>query len=81
MIYSNEERKKPIEHYVDGLTFRSCVDLSCGITVDKDPWLVTIPPEMLIGQAMNFATWWTLNYHPHLNGFSGIDSVQIKCNF
>ena len=27
MIYTKEERKKPIEHYVDGLTFKSCIEV------------------------------------------------------
>lgn len=80
MIYSKEERKRPIEHYVDGLTFKSCIDLSCGITIEKQEWFNPTLEEIAI-QSMSFATWWALNFHPHLNGFSGIDTIPVKCNF
>ena len=46
MIYSAEERKKPIEHYVDGLTFKSCIDLSEGITITKEDWFTPTPEEI-----------------------------------
>lgn len=80
MIYSAEERKKPIEHYVAGLTFKSCIDLSEGITITKEDWF-TPTPEEIARQSMAFATWWTLNFHPHLNGFCGIDCIPVKCDF
>ena len=80
MLYSKEERKKPIEHYVDGLTFKSCIDLSDGITITKEAWF-NPTPEKIAQACMTFATWWTLAFHSHLNGFSGIDAVSIKCEF
>lgn len=80
MIYSKEERKKPIEHYVDGLTFKSCVDLSCGITIEKQDWFNPTKEE-IISQTMTFTAWWMINIYTHLNEFSGIDTVPIKCNF
>ena len=32
-------------------------------------------------QTMTFTAWWIFNIHPHLNGFSGLDTIPIKCNF
>lgn len=80
MIYSEEERKKPLIHYVNGLTFKSCVDLSCGISIEKEEWYHPTM-DQVVSQTMTFTAWWIFNIHPHLNGFSGLDTIPIKCNF
>lgn len=81
MYYTEEERKMPLEHYVDGLTFKSCVDLSSGIVIEKSEWMKTVTQEEIVKQTMVFTAWWVFNIHPKLNGFSGLDTVPIKCNF
>ena len=75
MYMTDEERKKPLSHYIDGFTFESCLDLSCGVKVYG--WQEGY--ESALTQAVaDFSVWWALNFHSHLNGFSGMDTVMWK---
>jgi hypothetical protein len=72
---SKEERKKPLEHHVNGYLFKSCIDLSNGVTVVRMEY-ADHSNEALSKAVAEFTAWWTVNIHRYLNGFSGMDCIR-----
>lgn len=72
---TDEQRKQPLTHYVDGYTFITRVDLSGGVKVRYDGVLENTK-ERLMKAVAEFSVWWSLMYHRQLNGFSGMDCVE-----
>ncbi len=71
------ERKEPISHICGLHVFRSCVDLSEGVRVEKLPHVHKTTHATLIADTAQFTMWWTINFFKKLNGFSGIDTIKF----
>lgn len=72
---TDEQRKKPLEYYAHGFTFacKHC-DLSAPVEVScRSPWY---SKKHLAAAIAEFTCHFMIWIHPHLNGFSGIDTVQ-----
>ena len=86
-FYSKEDRKEPLIHNCDFFSFRTHIDLSGGVFVvpldleDNRFNLFNEEAKAELATALAkdvavFIAWWMLNIYPHLNGFSGIDTIE-----
>lgn len=75
---TDKERKKPIVHLCDWYEFTSCVDLSQGVKIrpiiDKPEYRANL--SLIARDVASFTTWWIINFHGDLNGFSGVDTIK-----
>ena len=74
---TDEDRKRPIEHRGDHLTFKSCVDLSQGIEVTLSCG-DEISAEAYAKDVAIFTGWWSLEVWHSLNGFSGFGGIKFN---
>lgn len=80
--FTTEERKAKIAYHGDYFTFKSCADLSMGVTITMDDYysnkdfMLYVPK--LISDTARFTTHWMVNFKPKLNGFSGMDTVKFN---
>jgi hypothetical protein len=76
---TDEDRKKPIHRSGDYFNFSTCIDLSSGVTITP------IYGKPSIGEyskdLASFMVWWGRNVLPHLNGFSGTDTIKYIVEF
>lgn len=77
-MLSDEDRKAPLERGLNHFTFKTCLDLSCGI--DVIPY--GNPNEVSIDQysqdVATFMAFWTQFVSKDLNGFSGFNYVEFR---
>lgn len=82
MAYLTEDqRKEKIIHNCNYFQFESCADLSIGVTIRCLHYglneILKKKPEILASDSVQFAMWWSRNFHTKLNGFSGIDTIKF----
>jgi hypothetical protein len=71
---TNQDRKKPIDRNGDYFNFYTCIDLSCGVKITSIYGTPNI--EQYSKDLASFMVWWGVNVLPHLNGFSGTDTIK-----
>jgi hypothetical protein len=75
-MLSNEDRKEPLEHGCQWVTFKSCVDLSEGVRVI--PYgRGKISVDHYSQDLSSFMCWWEHFVKCDLNGFSGFSHVKF----
>lgn len=83
--YTEEERKEEWIFECDHFTFKTCKDLSRGVTVTPRNVNTAILGQelmnMLAQEISRFTFYWLLYHKDKLNGFSGLDTIKWKCQF
>lgn len=83
--YTEEERKKEWTFECDNFTFKTCRDLSCGITVTPRNPNLNYPirelMNMLAQEISQFTFYWSFYHRGNLNGFSGLDTIIWNVNY
>lgn len=75
---TDEQRKKPLQHGCEHLTFESCIDLSKPIRVIPYGNSKECSLQQYSRDVASFFCWWTNNVHKDLNGFSGLHSAKFE---
>ncbi len=75
---TNEERKAPLEHGCEYMTFKTCLDLSEPIKLIPYGSPDVISLKHYSEDIANFIAWWTLHVHKDLNGFSGFNNLKFE---
>ena len=75
---TDEERKQPLEHGCDYVTFKTCLDLSKPIQVIPYGRSKFLPLDLYSRDVASFICWWTNLVHKDLNGFSGFHSLKFE---
>jgi hypothetical protein len=76
-MLTSEDRKQPLEHGCDWVTFKSCVDLSEGVKVIPYGTRGQISVQQYSQDLASFMCWWERNVMCDLNGFSGFSHVKF----
>lgn len=77
---TDEQRKEPLERYINGFTFKTKVDFSGGVEVESNTYVKATVNRY--SQALaSFICFWTREYMPLLNGFSGLDTIKFNTTF
>lgn len=71
-----EDRKAPLIHSCNYLTFKSCLDLSTLIQISSSRSIVTLNDYS--NDLASFFCWWTHFVQKDLNGFSGFSHVKFE---
>jgi hypothetical protein len=82
--YTDEERKRAWTYHATFYTFITKYDLSGGVIVKQDisdprntiDAVIKSKPEFLVRDVAEFIANFMLWHHPHLNGFSGMDTIK-----
>lgn len=75
---TDEDRKKPLEHTCDWLTFTTCLDLSKPIKVEALGITTKVPLNKYSQDIASFIVWWSHFVLPGLNGFSGMSHLKFE---
>lgn len=77
-MLSDKDRKEPLSHACDYVSFESCVDLSKGVRVIPYGSVNKISVDQYSQDLATFFTWWTNMVLKDLNGFSGFNHVKFE---
>ena len=79
-LLSDEDRKKPLVHACDYVTFQTCLDLSQPIKMipHSGSYTTSLSHIAYSREIANFICWWTYFVHKDLNGFSGFSNVIFE---
>ena len=72
---TEEQRKAPLKHTVVHFTFKTCVDLSEGVTIEARG---EYPENVLARETALFMVWWSNNILQDLNGWIMPHSNKFK---
>lgn len=77
-LLSDEDRKQPLEHGCDRVTFKTCIDLSEPIKVYAYGNSGEVGLQQYSRDVASFMVWWTHFVLKDLNGFSGFSNVKFE---
>lgn len=77
-MLTDEDRKQPITHGCNYVSFESCVDLSKGIKVISYSNSTSLTTKQYSQDLAEFMCWWTLFVWKDLNGFSGFSNIKFE---
>lgn len=79
-LLTDEDRKQPLVHGCEYLTFETCIDLSKPIRLTMYGTYTKISVQHYSRDIASFFTWWTNCVLHDLNGFSGFHNIQFDLN-
>jgi len=77
---SDEDRKQKFVRGCEHVTFETCLDLSCGVTVIPYGITKKLSVDQYSQDLASFIAYWTLMVNKDLNGFSGMSHVKFYLN-
>lgn len=80
-LLSTEDRKEPLFHQCDYLSFSSCLDLSDPIKVSYGIPNGRVSLQNYTRSVASFFAWWSHFVHKDLNGFSGMSHLKFELDF
>ncbi len=79
-MLTDEDRKQPLEHGCDHVTFRTCLDLSQGVKVESYGG-ADLTVDMYSRDLASFMIFWTTQVWGDLNGFGGLYNAKFELDF
>lgn len=77
-MLTDEDRKAPLEHGCNHVTFKTCLDLSEPVKVIPYGNPKAISLKNYTEDVMSFTAWWVHFVRKDLNGFSGFSHVKFE---
>jgi hypothetical protein len=77
-FYTKEQRKEPLIRHYNYFKFETKNDLSGGVKVYETHTCGSQFEKRLAAETANFIAYFMLFHYPHLNGFSGMDTINWK---
>lgn len=77
-MLTSEDRKEPLEHGCNAVTFKSCLDLSQGVKVIPYTNSGKISVHQYSQDLSAFMCWWEHLVKKDLNGFSGFSHIKFE---